>query len=123
MTTLVFVYGTLKRGLSNQRWLSGQQYLGEARTQPDYRMHDLGGYPGLVLAPGGAGAGVAIQGEVWAVDPAALGGLHQLEGVDQGEYGFAPMALQPPWRDQGVHGYLYLWPVSDCPDCGDCWRE
>jgi len=123
MTTLVFVYGTLKRGLSNHRWLSGQQFQGEARTQPDYRLHDLGGYPGLVLAPGGPGTGLAIQGEVWAVDPAALRRLHQLESIDEGEYAFTPIALQSTWQHRSVHGYLYLWSISGYPECGDCWQE
>ena len=45
---LVFVYGTLKRGMSNHRWLRGQRFVDESRTLPSYRMYDLGGYPGLV---------------------------------------------------------------------------
>ena len=71
-STLVFVYGTLKRGLSNHGWLRGQTFEGEARTVPRYRMFDLGGYPGMVLADEGEGG--AIEGEVWAVDEEGLRG-------------------------------------------------
>lgn len=121
MSSLVFVYGTLKRGLSNHSWLKGQRFLGEAITEPDYQLFDLGGYPGLVKAAGGRGCGRAVSGEVWEVSPTALQGLHLLEGVAEGEYAFVPVALEPPWADRGVYGYLFLRSVEACEDCGEVW--
>lgn len=123
MSNLVFVYGTLKRGLSNHGWLNRQVFLGEAITEPKYLLYDLGGYPGMVSATRGLGRGRAIHGEVWEVDASALERLHQLEGIDHGEYVFASIELQPPWQERGVHGYLYLRSVSECPDCGTHWQE
>lgn len=117
--TLVFVYGTLKRGLSNHGWMRGQTFVDEAVTEPRYRMHDLGGYPGMVEVPDG----LAIEGEVWEVDEAGLQRLNVLEGVDAGEYALVPVALQPPWDQRGVLGYLYLLPVAGCRDCGTRWVE
>jgi gamma-glutamylcyclotransferase (GGCT)/AIG2-like uncharacterized protein YtfP len=117
--TLVFVYGTLKRGLSNHNWMRGQTFLDEARTQTNYRMFDLGGYPGMVEAEGG----VSVEGEVWEVDAAGLSRLDVLEGVAEGEYAFGPLDLLPPWDQRGVCGYLYLRPVAGFRDCGARWEE
>ena len=38
--TLVFVYGTLKRGGENHRWIAQQQFVAEASTAPLYRLYD-----------------------------------------------------------------------------------
>jgi allophanate hydrolase len=48
----------------------GGRFLGEARTAPVYRLHDLAGRPGMVRVGEG---GVAVAGEVWAVPAAAVG--------------------------------------------------
>jgi gamma-glutamylcyclotransferase (GGCT)/AIG2-like uncharacterized protein YtfP len=117
--TLIFVYGTLKRGLSNHGWLRGQSFVDVARTQPCYRIFDLGGYPGMVEAEDG----VSVEGEVWEVDAEGLQGLDVLEGVAEGEYAFGSVALIPPWDQSGVGGYLYLRSVAGCRDCGVRWEE
>lgn len=119
--TLVFVYGTLKRGLSNHGWLLGQNFRGAARTLPKYRMFDLGGYPGMVAA--GVGGGVMIEGEVWEVDDHGLRGLHLLEGLEQGEYAFEKVALEAPWDSEEVMGYLYLNSIQGRREVGGCWTE
>lgn len=120
MKTKLFVYGTLKRGGSNHGWMRGQTFLGEGRTQPDYRMFDLGGYPGLVRVE--PGQGVAVTGEVWEVDEDGLRRLDVLEGVAEGEYELVPVAMDAPWAEAGVRFYHYLRQVQGRPDCGDCWR-
>jgi gamma-glutamylaminecyclotransferase len=120
-TTLVFVYGTLKRGLSNHGWLKGQEFAGEARTEARYRMYDLGGYPGMVVAE--AGKGERIEGEVWEVDEAALRGLDVLEGVAEGEYRLESVALEEEWAGKGVRGYVYLRSVEGRRECGTRWEE
>ena len=120
-STLVFVYGTLKRGLSNHRWLRGQTFLGEARTVPRYRMFDLGGYPGMVLEEGEDGG--AIEGEVWEVDEKGLRGLDKLEGVAEGEYAFETVRLEGKWVQEEVKGYLYLRSVKGCPEVKGRWVE
>jgi gamma-glutamylaminecyclotransferase len=102
---LVFVYGTLKRGGENHRFVAGQTFLGVARTQPGYRLYRLSGYPGMVEDPTDE-RGVA--GEVWAVDHDALRGLDELEGVAERLYERAPVRLQPPFDRERVDTYLYL---------------
>jgi gamma-glutamylaminecyclotransferase len=119
--TLVFVYGTLKRGMSNHRWLRGQRFVDESRTLPSYRMYDLGGYPGLVKTQ--QNKGLAIEGEVWAVDEPGLRRLHLLEGVAEKEYSFETICLEAPWVDGKVNGYLYLRSVEGRKELGSCWQE
>ncbi|MFZ4765639.1 MAG: gamma-glutamylcyclotransferase family protein [Roseimicrobium sp.] len=115
----IFVYGTLKSGLSNHRWLAGQQLLGEARTKPCYRMFDCGGYPGMVRVAQG---GVAISGEVWLVDVPGRVKLDILEDVALGAYALEPVALEEPFAKE-VFTYLYRWSVSGLRDAGSDWRE
>ena len=47
-STLVFVYGTRKRGGSNHHYLAGQTLIGTARTVAGFTLYSLGDYPGLV---------------------------------------------------------------------------
>ena len=63
-TEYLFVYGTLRRraGHPMHRLLRHHaRYLGEGQVQG--RLHDLGGYPGLVLDP----RAPAVEGEIYAI--------------------------------------------------------
>ena len=115
---LIFVYGTLKRGLSNHSYLAGQRFVSEVRTQPEYRLFDLGGFPGLVRA---ATDGVSIEGEIWAIDDTCLHGLDRLEDIEGGEYERTFIALAPPFEDEKIEGYIYLRTVAGRPDAGSVW--
>jgi gamma-glutamylaminecyclotransferase len=120
MSELVFVYGTLKRGLSNHRFMKGQRFLGEARTAPSYRLVDCGGFPGMV---GVENDGASIRGEVWEVDEACRAQLDVLEDVEMGLYALEPVELLAPFDSDGVKTYVYRWPVDGKADAGDEWRE
>lgn len=77
-TKLVFVYGSLLRGLSNHQVLIGNGYaefVRTDRTMPEHTMLDLGGYPGVIH-----GGDTSILGEVWRVDAECLEALDRLEG-------------------------------------------
>jgi gamma-glutamylaminecyclotransferase len=74
--TILFVYGTLKRGLRNHRLIADQEFLGEAVTEPRYRVFDLGPYPGLVTDEAN---GLAVRGELWAVSDCCLAELDDFE--------------------------------------------
>lgn len=69
----VFVYGSLKRGFYNHRFLGRAKFLGEGLTQPSFAMLDLGAYPGVIRGA------VAVAGEVFAVGPVVLARLDRLE--------------------------------------------
>ena len=117
--SLLFVYGTLKRGGSNHHYLTGQKFLGAARTTPGFRLFDLGGFPGLVpVSEDQAG----VIGEVWEVDTAALAGLDVLEGLAEGLYRRAPASLQPPFADRAIETYIYARSVAGRPDIGALWH-
>lgn len=77
MTHIVFVYGTLKHGLSNSRLLRQAEFLGPAVTVKEYMMVDTGGFP--MCFPSGSQAH-RVVGEVYAVTPDELKSLDRLEG-------------------------------------------
>jgi gamma-glutamylaminecyclotransferase len=117
---LLFVYGTLKRGCANHHFLDGQEFVGEARTAPGFRLYNLGGYPGLVARPDRP---EGVEGEVWSVDAAALVRLDALEGLGQGHYRREVIPLAPPFADQGIEGYVYNLSVKGRREVGSTWRE
>jgi gamma-glutamylaminecyclotransferase len=111
----LFVYGTLQRGQRNHRLLRGQPFVGEAVTEPLYRLVDCGRYPALVED---AANGRPVRGEVYLVDAATIARLDVLEEVPH-LYRLRPVRLQdfsPP-----AVTYLYQPDVSRLPDCGDAW--
>jgi gamma-glutamylcyclotransferase (GGCT)/AIG2-like uncharacterized protein YtfP len=117
---LVFVYGLLKRGLALSHLMEGQEFLGDARTGPGYRLHALdgGAFPGLT---GPAEGGAAVAGELWKVSADCLAALDLAEGVADGVYERRAVPLAPPHEEVVAEAYFYLGPLDGCPDAGDCW--
>jgi gamma-glutamylaminecyclotransferase len=113
--TLIFVYGTLKRGGSNQHYLAGQKFIGEARTTPGFRLFDLGTYPGMVAK---ADDRDGVSGEVWSVEVDCLEHLDLLEGIKEGLYRREPVPLLAPFADRKVEGYIYARSVEGLRDLG-----
>lgn len=85
--TILFVYGTLKRRQVNHHLIADQHFLGEAITQPIYRLLDLGPYPGLVCDERD---GLAVSGELWRVSGDCLRRLDEFEGSS---FSRGPVAL------------------------------
>jgi AGZA family xanthine/uracil permease-like MFS transporter len=62
---LLFVNGTLMRGLALHANLDGAEFVEEAQTAPSYRIHSIGDdHPGMFLVPKG---GVSVAGEIYRV--------------------------------------------------------
>jgi gamma-glutamylaminecyclotransferase len=120
VSTLLFVYGTLKRGCCNHQYLASQKFVGLARTAPGYSLYDLGGYPGIAVR---ADNRTGVVGEVWSVDAEALRSLDYFEGVHEGLYRREPLPLQPPFEDQKVDAYVSVLPVIGRPEVGSEWIE
>ena len=118
--TRVFVYGTLKRGFCNHHLLTGQQFLGEARTAPGFTLYSLGDYPGLVPS---ADPLQQVVGEMWAVDPECLRQLDLLEGVAEQLYARRPIPLAPPFAHETVESYFYLRSIAGRASIGAVWLE
>ena len=74
---LLFVYGTLKRGLSNHRRLEGQSLVGEATTKDAYQLWDLGPFPALTKE---GPEPSRINGELYEIDQGCLDSCDLLEG-------------------------------------------
>jgi AGZA family xanthine/uracil permease-like MFS transporter len=65
MSTLLFVNGTLMRGLKLHGNLAGATFLGEFRTAPRYRVHSIGDiHPGMYEVER-QGDGASIPGELY----------------------------------------------------------
>jgi gamma-glutamylaminecyclotransferase len=75
-STLLFVYGSLKRGRRHHAELGGARFAGVARTLPEYRLLELGEYPAL------ASGCRSIEGELFQVTEALLVELDRFEGDD-----------------------------------------
>jgi gamma-glutamylaminecyclotransferase len=120
MNTLVFVYGTLKRGFSNHRQLAGQKFIGEARTVGGFSLFDLDGFPALVAWPEDR---AGVTGEVWSVDPAALRRLDAFEGLHEGMYRRELIQLQPPFAENIVHAYFAGRSLLGRRHIGSTWTE
>jgi gamma-glutamylaminecyclotransferase len=121
---LLFVYGTLKRGGSNGRWMDGQRFLGPARTAPGVTLYSLGEYPGLVAEPSDRDG---VVGELWVVDAAALARLDEFEGVGEGLYAREPARLVEypadlaPAEAARAELYRYLRKAPDSARLGSFW--
>jgi gamma-glutamylaminecyclotransferase len=113
-TAILFVYGSLKRGHRNHRLIADQEYLGEAATEPRYRVIDLGRYPGLIRDDAD---GLAVRGELWAVGPDRLRELDDFEG-GEGLWARGPVAI--PGRE-GVEAYFWTGAVPPFAASGGRW--
>ena len=118
--SLIFVYGTLKRGYSNHSLLAGQAFEGGARTAPGFALFGLGSHPGMVERPGESGS---VTGEVWSVDAACLERLDALEGTAEGLYRRGAVPLVGPFAGRDVEAYLYLLSLEGRQRLGETWTE
>jgi gamma-glutamylcyclotransferase (GGCT)/AIG2-like uncharacterized protein YtfP len=116
--TLLFVYGTLKRGQANHGRLQGARWLGEAILD-GARLFDLGPFPMAIAGEG------HVAGELYAVAFSALPALDAFEGC--------PRLYQRHWLTlvDGREAWTYLgqprqvrhgrrlaggqWPATDRP--------
>ncbi|MBM9514691.1 gamma-glutamylcyclotransferase family protein [Desulfogranum marinum] len=71
----IFVYGTLKRGYSNHRFLADSKFLGTGKTREKYAMY-VSGIPFVIVSEPVS----QIHGELYEVDDQTLYKLDQLEG-------------------------------------------
>ena len=74
---LLFVYGSLKRGMANHGELRGATELGSTRLE-GLALYDLGPFP---MAIPSSEPGCAIEGELYRVGPDQLARLDRFEGA------------------------------------------
>lgn len=76
MSHTVFVYGSLRRGMGNHRFLRDSQFVGTTVIEDMFRMISLGVFPGLIRE----GDPRQIVGEVYQVTDQVFSSLDSLEG-------------------------------------------
>jgi gamma-glutamylaminecyclotransferase len=113
--TLLFLYGTLKRGMKSAHFLEGQEFVGEATTMPMYRLYGCGWHPGLVLD---LHQGLEVKGELWAVDANCLSRLDEYEGVPTA-FVRADIAVRDTF--QTVQAYFFNGPIPPGAISGSEW--
>lgn len=69
----VFVYGSLKRGLQNHRYLEKSTFVGEASTERKFDLISLMTFPGMIEGE------FSVNGEIYEVDDQTLYALDCLE--------------------------------------------
>jgi len=74
---LVFVYGSLKRGMAHHHWLAGARWCGVASLS-GLELYDLGPFPMAVASHDPAHQ---LQGEIYGVSAAQLMALDRFEGA------------------------------------------
>lgn len=102
MKTLIFVYGTLKRGQPMHRLLHNQRFCGTYQSEPGYSILNLGAYPGLIEDPHSKDT---IHGEVYEVDQPCLATLDEYEGVNEHLFERRTIKLKG-WNNE-VQAYFY----------------
>jgi gamma-glutamylaminecyclotransferase len=124
MKTRVFLYGTLKRGQRSHHLLHGQEFLGEAKTLPVYRLYNCGQHPALVEDPQN---GVAVHGEVWLANDETVQKLDAYEEAPR-YFSRRPILLQSERGtssdhspDSEVQAYFFNGDVANLRDAGDRW--
>ena len=73
--TIIFVYGTLKRGFAGHAPLRGSTFLKTAQTTPGYTLYDSGEWPAMVAHGNGS-----VSGELFEIPFQTLKALDTYEG-------------------------------------------
>lgn len=81
MTKLVAVYGTLRKGLHNDKILRNSKYLGTTTLQPKYKMADAHWYPVVYKSNFDELESDHVVIEVYRIDNETLKVIDVLEGV------------------------------------------
>ncbi len=117
----LFIYGTLRRDRSQHHRLQDQRFVGEAVTVPEFRLLNLGWYPGLARVPL-LQEGRSIWGEIWEVDDACLQALDVFEG-DEYERTRIQVSATNGVQPVLIEAYVLLNPDWSRPDAGISWDQ
>lgn len=135
---LLFVYGTLKKGCSRNRYLSDQRYLGTACTKPKYAIYQYSGYPAMIETKIGPVVGVNVFnvfGEIYEVSYDCLQQIDEIENVKEGVFKRSSVELAnvnlvslPLWQNVWNNiegklaiGYIFCKDLSGAKCCGKLW--
>lgn len=102
-THKIAVYGSLREGLGNHGLIRGSKLLGTFKTNPEYSLYTLGGFPGL--KPNGK---TAVTMEVYEVDEDTARRVDQLEGYSPNRPAtfYDKVDIETPFGTAGVYTYV-----------------
>ncbi|KAG5617493.1 hypothetical protein H5410_017317 [Solanum commersonii] len=111
--TIIFTYGTLKRGFSNHVLLQDMIAAGDASFLGVYQTVDrlplvCGPYrvPFLLNFPG---SGEHVRGELYAVSGRGLIRMDELEGITRAHYERLPIKIRPEIDEESESGRQWRW--------------
>ena len=108
--SVVFVYGTLKRGNYLSSVLDKSEYIGKAQTvSDDFRLFCNGAFPYVTRAQEGE-TGYRIKGELYRVDSDILRRLDEIEGHPE-TYVRSPVRFEA--NGVQIAGAMYIFPDSN----------
>lgn len=105
MSELIFVYGALRKGASNDWRMKEARWLGAAEVTGTLVKVDW--YPGLVLGERGI-----VHGEVYEVGAGLLQELDEFEGIGPGEERngeYHRIPVEVVLNDETVQVWIYEW--------------
>ena len=105
MSELIFVYGALRKGASNDWRMKGAQWLGPAEVAGTLVKIDW--YPGLVL-----GGGSVVLGEVYEVGPELMNELDEFEGIgleDERNGEYHRVKAEVSFEGEPLNVWIYEW--------------
>lgn len=100
---LIAVYGTLRQGFGNHRLINNAELMGTFKTEPEFSLYNLGGFPGLKQD-----GKTAVTMEVYAVNDQEARSVDRLEGYTPGgdNYFYDKIDIETPWGNAGVYIYM-----------------
>ena len=120
MSTLLFVYGSLKSGFERHAVLRNQRFVCCAATIAKCRLFDCGSYPALLESSDG----ISVRGELYEVDQECLHECDAIEGVEQGLYArrvIGVASITDALYSSDAWAYFYLQSTVHLSDCGCEW--
>lgn len=105
MSELIFVYGALRKGASNDWRMRGAQWLGPAEVAGTLVKIDW--YPGLVL-----GGGSVVLGEVYEVGSELMNELDEFEGIgleDERNGEYHRVRAEVSFEGEPLNVWVYEW--------------
>lgn len=101
MRDYLFVYGTLKRGYGNHRYLEGASFIGEGETVEEYEMYDCG----VPIVCKGRRVS-KVKGELYEVDEGVLRRVDELEGHP---YCYCRKRVRVEVGGKEYDAWMYFW--------------
>jgi gamma-glutamylcyclotransferase (GGCT)/AIG2-like uncharacterized protein YtfP len=116
---LVSVYGSLRKGMGNDHYLTHAKFLGTFTTEPEYSLYSLGGYPGLKQE-----GTTPVVMEVYEVDALEASRIDGLEGYSQDRPAtfYDKIKINTPYGEASTYVYVDEIPASQLVESGD-WKE